>query len=91
MDKAGRVVIPKAIRDGWSMPEGGDLQCREDENGNLVIGPEPVEWTLQKDEYGFTVAVPSRPVPPLTAEDVRNVIEEIREERHRRNMGMASE
>lgn len=76
MDSAGRIVVPKALRDGLGFTPGQSLDIRAGE-GRLVIEPAPTPMRLKKRGKG-QVAVPDAELPPLTAEQVRETLERVR-------------
>lgn len=76
IDAAGRVVIPKALREKLGLLGGRAVEIRE-RAGYLEIDPAPTPMTLVR-RRGVRVAVPSRKLPPLTDEIVRDTIEQIR-------------
>ena len=76
IDAAGRVVVPKAIRDRLGLTGGRAIEIRE-RDGRLEIEPAPVAMKLAKRKHGM-VAVPARKLPPLTDEIVRDTIERTR-------------
>jgi AbrB family looped-hinge helix DNA binding protein len=79
MDKAGRIVLPKDIREKAQFQPGMDLRVTV-RDGRVEIESEPVEVKIVR-KGPFSVAVPLKPVPPLTHELVQRTIDEIREER----------
>jgi AbrB family looped-hinge helix DNA binding protein len=76
MDSAGRIVVPKALRDGLGIAPGQPLDIRSGEGG-LVIEPAPTPMRLEKRGKG-QVAVPETELPPLTSEQVRDTLERVR-------------
>lgn len=76
MDRAGRVVVPKAMREAISLDAGGDVEIALDD-GRIVISPAPVGKRLEMRD-GRPVVVADRPIPPLTDETVRATLEAIR-------------
>jgi AbrB family looped-hinge helix DNA binding protein len=76
IDGAGRVVIPKAMRDRLGLTGGQAVDVSERE-GRIEIEPAPTPMTLVGDEDGV-VAVPEKPLPPLTDDIVRATIEQTR-------------
>ncbi len=76
IDSAGRIVVPKALRDQLGFTPGADLEVRE-RDGRLEIAPVPTPMTLVKRK-GVVVAVPRRPLPPLSDEVVRETLERTR-------------
>lgn len=81
IDKAGRLVIPKEIRDKAHIKPGMKLDIRVD-NGVIEIEPAPIPLKLVR-QGRFLVAVSPPGTPPLTVEDVERVREEIYLERAR--------
>lgn len=78
MDRAGRLVIPKKIRQAAGVEPGWPLTIRV-ENGKIEIEPEPAVRLVRKGS--FLVAVPTRKGPPLTLETVNETIRQFREKR----------
>jgi len=76
IDTAGRIVVPKALRERLGLSGGREVDIRERE-GRLEIEPAPVPMSLVK-RRGGGVAVPARKLPPLTDEIVRDTIERTR-------------
>lgn len=76
IDAAGRVVIPKPIRDSLGLTGGRAIEIREREG---VIEIEPAATPMRLEERdGHVVAVPDRELPPLTDELVRATLERVR-------------
>lgn len=76
MDRAGRLVIPKALRERIGLAHGGDVELRE-RDGVLELSAAPVRVRLEEREYG-PVLVPDGPTDPLTTEQVRDLVERTR-------------
>lgn len=76
IDTAGRVVIPKALRERLGLTGGRAVEIRERE-GRLEIEPAPTPMTLVR-RGRVRVAVPGRKLPPLTDEIVRDTLEQLR-------------
>lgn len=76
IDKAGRIVIPKSFRESLGLVDGGDVEVTE-EDGRVVIAPRPMGKRLVTNG-GVLVCVADGQVPPLTADQVRDVLEAIR-------------
>ena len=73
IDVAGRVVIPKALRDRLGLTGGQGLEIRE-RDGVIEIEPMPTAVELQ-EVGGVRTAVPAEDLPPLTADLVRETLE----------------
>lgn len=76
IDRAGRLVVPKALRDELGLAEGRSLRAAV-RDGCLELVPEPLEVDLVERD-GVLVIVPAGPLQPLTRDDVRAVIESVR-------------
>jgi AbrB family looped-hinge helix DNA binding protein len=76
IDSAGRVVVPKALRDALGLRPGQVLEIRAGD-GRLEIEPAPTAVRLKRRGKGV-VAVPESPLPVLTADEVRATLERIR-------------
>jgi len=81
MDSAGRLVIPKKLREEAELEPDTPLEIRC-HNGVIEIAPKTLEVTLVK-KGPFLVARPKHPVPPMTNAMVNRVIAKIRRERGR--------
>jgi AbrB family looped-hinge helix DNA binding protein len=80
IDKAGRVVIPKEIRDELRL-EGGDALALESEGERVILWPVRGGSPLQK-ERGVWVFHGGR---PLSLDEANQMVRETREQRFRRN------
>lgn len=79
IDSAGRLVIPKAVRDAAGLRPGMPLEVRF-RDGRIEIEPAPVAVEAV-DEEGVSVAVAAEPVPVLTVADVTATRDRLRDER----------
>lgn len=79
IDAAGRLVIPKAVRDaaGITPQTPLEVRCRD---GRIEIEPAPVALDVVSDG-GVAVAVARNPTPVLPAEEVARVRDRLRGER----------
>lgn len=84
IDGAGRVVIPKALREAARLRPGTQLEVRL-RDGVLEIEPAPLEVRVKRLGR-LTIAVPAQSVPPLAADAVEATRRQIEGER-----GLASE
>lgn len=76
IDAAGRIVVPKAMRDALGLKPGQPLEIRVGE-GRLEIEVASTPMQLKKRGKGM-VAVPDADLPQLTAEQVRETLERVR-------------
>lgn len=76
IDPAGRVVIPKALREALGLRPGQPLDITS-RDGRLEIVPAPTPMRLADDGDGV-VAVADMEMPPLTADLVRDTLEQVR-------------
>jgi AbrB family looped-hinge helix DNA binding protein len=76
IDAAGRIVVPKSIRQALALKPGQELEIRAGD-GRLEIEIAATPISLKKRGKGL-VAVPDEPLPPLTADEVRDTLERIR-------------
>ena len=81
VDKAGRVILPKPVRDRFGLHAGSDLEIQETADG-VVLRPVDRKPSLVKEE-GFSVY--NGEIPP--GYDILNAIDEDREERMRKVWG----
>jgi AbrB family looped-hinge helix DNA binding protein len=76
IDAAGRVVIPKDLRERLALEGGATVEIRE-RDGRIEIEPIGTPMTLVR-RAGGPVAVPDVALPPLTDEIVRETLERVR-------------
>ena len=79
IDHAGRLVIPKAVRDSAGLRPGVAVEV-EYRDGKVQIEPiyRRVKW-VRKGSFVVAKAPPG--TPPLTNKQVRKIIDEIHSER----------
>ncbi len=76
IDAAGRVVIPKSIRDSLGLTGGQKIEIRE-RDGAVEIEPAATPMRLEKRD-GHLVAAPEHELPVLTDDLVRATLEKVR-------------
>jgi AbrB family looped-hinge helix DNA binding protein len=76
IDGAGRVVIPKAVRDQAGLGPGAEVDVAY-RDGRVEIEPAGVPMRLVRREDGVVIEADAD-MPRLTAEDVRDVLERTR-------------
>jgi AbrB family looped-hinge helix DNA binding protein len=81
IDKAGRIVIPKKMRDAMGLTPGTRLRIEQD-SAELRLEPDFQESRLEMRD-GLLVMVGG---PPVSVEDVNQAIRQGYEERNRRIM-----
>ncbi len=79
IDSAGRIVIPKAVREAAGIRPGVPLEVRY-QDGSIVIEPTPLQVSI-KDTGGVAVAHAVQPVPMLAADTVNATRDRVRDER----------
>ena len=77
IDRAGRIVVPKALRDALSLTAGQELELDAPANGTLEIQPPRAALRLVPDGDRVRV-VADEPLPPITADMIRDTLEQIR-------------
>jgi AbrB family looped-hinge helix DNA binding protein len=82
IDKAGRVILPKPVRDRFGLHAGSDLEIRETREG-IVLRPVDQRPSLIK-KGGFLVYTGE--IPP--GYDILKAIDEDRDERMRKAWGL---
>lgn len=84
IDKAGRVVLPKPVRDELQIEPGDPLEIESSEE-QVILRPVRGTTPLRKKK-GIWVF---RAGEPLSASAVNTTLREVREERDRKNLGKA--
>ena len=81
IDRAGRVVLPKALRDAVGITAGATLEATvRDGRIELEVPPAEVRIERRGDVLVAVPAVPSDEAPPLRADVVRATLDAIRTE-----------
>lgn len=76
IDAAGRVVIPKPMREELGLTGGQELEISA-RDGCIELGIPPTQMRLEERD-GVVAAVPVEPLPTLTAGMVRETLERTR-------------
>jgi len=76
IDAVGRIVIPKPMREELGIDGPTELELTE-HDGRLELSVPYMKAHLEVRD-GLSVIVPDEPVPPVTAEMVREVLERVR-------------
>jgi AbrB family looped-hinge helix DNA binding protein len=76
IDRSGRLVVPKAIRDRLQIVDGADVDVDE-HDGVIEVRVAPVAVVVTATPEGPT-AVAVDDVPPLTDEVVRETLDRVR-------------
>ncbi len=76
IDRAGRVIVPKKLRERLGLTGGEVLEIRE-RDGLLELEPAATSMELEKRGGAF-VAVPEIELPRLTGDIVRETLERSR-------------
>ncbi len=76
MDQAGRLVVPKAIREASRLAPGTRLRFRV-RDGRIEIEPVPLEVSLER-RGSVVVAVPQKGQAVLTAAEVEETTASLR-------------
>ncbi len=74
IDRAGRLVLPKAVRKALGLVDGGRVEVSE-RDGEVTIRPVPAGKRLSEAASGQLVCVTNESVPTLTADAVREALE----------------
>lgn len=78
IDKAGRLVVPKPIRDRMGLHPGDELMV-EEFNGKIELSKPAQERALVENENGLLSLAPDPSQSPITQEQVREELERTRE------------
>ena len=77
IDKAGRIVVPKAMREELGLEGGQEVEITA-ADGEIVISPVSVPKRVVVGDDGWAIIVADGPMSPLTDEIVRATLESIR-------------
>lgn len=81
IDRAGRIVIPRALREAASLEAGTEVDIQV-VDGKVEIEPATARVKLVR-RGGLLVAVPDHPLPTLTADIVERTRQAVRRRRSR--------
>lgn len=76
IDSAGRVVIPKSLREAIGLGDGGEIDI-ELVDGALVVSPPTVRKRVEFRDGRATI-VAEEDLPPLSDQAVRDVLDSVR-------------
>lgn len=77
IDRAGRVVIPKAIRERLGLERGGEVEIAE-LGGSIAITPRAREFELVEGKDGLLTAPAGAGLPGGGAAETREAVERAR-------------
>ena len=77
IDRAGRIVVPKALREQAGLVPGARLSIHL-RGGHLELAPEPRAVELER-RGSLLVAVPAEDATSLSTGQVRDTLEQIRQ------------
>jgi AbrB family looped-hinge helix DNA binding protein len=86
LDKAGRVVIPKKLRDELNMSAGDSFELKSHKD-QVVLKPIREQGRMYK-KRGMWVFSIGRPMTAQEAMEADSTLDKIREERDRHNLGL---
>lgn len=76
IDRAGRLVIPKAVRDAAGLEAGGEVDVTF-RDGRIEIEPATLPMRLVERKGGALIEA-ERELPTLSADEVRDTLERTR-------------
>ena len=81
IDRAGRIVVPKALREAIGLEPGAEIELHASD-GRIELGPAPLEVRLER-RGRLLVAVPVAATTPLSKAVVERTVAQLRTERKR--------
>ncbi len=85
IDNAGRVVIPKALRDRAGLKPGSEVEIRQNDGVIEIAAPEPAGRLVRKGRV--LVWEPATGAGTVTGEEISRMLEEMWEERANEILG----
>lgn len=85
VDKAGRIVLPKPVRDLLQLAHGDSLELKSTDQ-QIVLRPIRKQAPMRKKQGVWVLSANGK---PTTVEDVNAAIRQVRDERIRQNLGPA--
>jgi AbrB family looped-hinge helix DNA binding protein len=84
LDKAGRIVLPKPVRDEFQLSAGDSLELESSEE-RIVLRPARGNGQMKKegDVWVFDSGA------PLSEETVRKTMRKVRDQRSRKSLGLS--
>ena len=76
IDAAGRVVIPKSLREAIGLGDGGEIEIQL-VDGALLVAPPTVRKRVEQRDGRATI-VTEEALPPLPDHVVRDVLDSVR-------------
>jgi AbrB family looped-hinge helix DNA binding protein len=76
IDAAGRLVIPKSLRAELGISGATEVEVRS-ADGRLELSVPEVPARVEVHD-GFPVIVPETPLPPMSADEVREALDRVR-------------
>ncbi|WP_109474068.1 AbrB/MazE/SpoVT family DNA-binding domain-containing protein [Ornithinimicrobium cavernae] len=76
IDAAGRIVVPKAVRDAMNLSAGSAVDVTYTD-GRIEVELAPAQVVVEDDD-GLPVVRPVEALPPLTDEQVRDTLDSTR-------------
>jgi len=77
IDRAGRIVVPKSLRDRLMLAGGEELEIDEID-GRIVIDRPPRDIELVETRHGLLAAEPGADLPGIGPAEVRELLERTR-------------
>ena len=76
IDSAGRMVIPKSLREAIGLADGGEVEVQL-ADGALIVAPPTVRKRIESRDGRATI-VAEEELPPMSDHVVRDVLDAVR-------------